>query len=127
MIAECARCSDPIFPYMERCSGCGAENPGFVSAEPPKQSAYTTDEGTEHGLMALGLGGAMAGVKLLGAHGAGSWASWLAALCIVMGLASLAAFRRVTVSDLKPGAKMALRIAMGAAALLFAWAYSLSR
>jgi hypothetical protein len=126
VIAECARCGDPIFPYMERCSGCGAENPGFVSAEPPKHSPYTSDEGTEHALMALGLGGAIAGLKLLVADGAPAGAAWLAAACIVTGVASLAAFRRVTVSDLKPGAKMALRIAMGGATLLFAWAFSLS-
>lgn len=113
---------------MDRCKGCGAENPGFVSSEPPPRRAYTSDEGTEHALMGLGFGGLLAGARLLvyGAKGAPVWAPVLAGLCMVIGLAALVAFRRVTVSDLSPSAKNGLRGAMGSGALLFAWVYWLA-
>jgi hypothetical protein len=108
---------------MARCASCGKENPGFVHADPPAENVYSTDEGTEWGLMAVGLGGLVAGARLFTAKSAAAWMSPLGSLCLVVGVAGLVAFRLLTVGDLRPGEKTALRIAIGAALAVFGGVY----
>jgi hypothetical protein len=128
MIDDCKRCGDPLFSYMERCAGCGVENPGFERSEPPRDEVFTTHQGTERGLFALGLGGLVAGGRLFSlTKVVPAWHLWLAGFCGLAGVALLVAFRRLTVSDLSPSWITALRIAMGVAAALFAWATLLAR
>ena len=129
MIAECAGCGDPLFPYMERCKGCGADNPSFERAQPPPpDDVYTSDQGTEHGLFVLGLAGIVAGGNAVSfTKVVPIWQLWLGAFCALTGAAMLVAFRRLTVSDLTPSSKTALRLAMGTAAAIFGWVGWLTR
>ena len=128
MIAECARCGDPLFPYMERCNGCGTDNPSFQNTAPPRNEVYTSDEGTEWGLFAIGLGGLIACARLLSpTRDQPAWQLGLAAVCALSGVAMLVGFKRLDVSALSPGSKTALRIAMGVAGAVFAWAAVLAR
>src|SRR5262249_5581710 len=122
MILDCRACGDPLFDHMERCEKCGAENPSFTPREPPRHSVFTTDSGTEFGVLLLGVMGPVVGSATFIAPNPqyGRLPAGAAGFCVVLGLLCFAAYHWLDVSALKPSTKLVLRGFMLVLSLLFA-------